>query len=397
MSVKGGTLFKGILLVAGTSIGGGMLALPVLTSLGGFFPALLVYFLCWIFMASTGLIFLEISLALPEGANIVSMSEKTLGLPGKIFSWIMYLFLFYCLSLAYTVGCGALVAQALGPNISEVYGPLIFVLLFSPIVFAGTKVVGKVNQFLMYGLCLTFLGFVFLGFKFINTEMLLYRHWNFIFMAFPIAFTSFAYQGIIPTLVSYLDRDVSLIRKAIIIGSFATFITYIIWQALIQGIIPTEGPGGLAEALTNEQDAIAPLKNFIDATTVSLLGQFFAFFALVTSFFGVTLGLMDFLADGLNVKKTASGKLLLCTLIFVPSLLLSYTHPHLFLTALTYAGGYGCALLLGALPVVMVWVLRYRLGVRSDYVFPGGKIVLIGLFLFVIFEIICQVFLSFII
>jgi len=394
MNSKSGTLFKGILLVAGTSIGGGMLALPVLTSLGGFFPALFVYFLCWIFMASTGLLFLEIALALPEGANIISMSEKTLGLPGKIFSWVMYLFLFYCLSLAYTVGCGALVAHVLSPYISEIYGPLFFVLLFSPIVFAGTRFVGKVNQVLMYGLCLTFLGFVFLGVKFVNPKMLFYRDWNFFFMAFPIAFTSFAYQGIIPTLVSYLNRDVSLIRKAILIGSFSTFITYIIWQALIQGIIPTEGPGGLAEALANEQDAITPLTNFIDATTVSLLGQFFAFFALVTSFFGVTLGLMDFLADGLSIKKTPIGKLLLCLLIFVPSLLLSYTHPHLFLTALTYAGGYGCALLLGALPVVMVWFLRYRLDVRSDYVFPGGKFVLIGLLLFVVFEIACQMFLS---
>lgn len=394
MSAKGGTLFKGILLVAGTSIGGGMLALPVLTSLGGFFPALIVYFLCWIFMASTGLLLLEISLALPEGANIISMSEKTLGLPGKVFSWIMYLFLFYCLSLAYTVGCGALVSQIAGPSVSEAYGPLIFVLLFAPIVFAGTKIVGKVNQFLMYGLCLTFLGFVFLGFKFVNSEMLLYRNWNFTFMAFPIAFTSFAYQGIIPTLVNYLDRDASLIRKAILIGSFATFVTYIIWQALIQGIIPTEGAGGLAEALAKEQDAIAPLKNFIDATTVSLLGQFFAFFALVTSFFGVTLGLMDFLADGLRVKKTPSGKLLLCLLIFVPSLLLSYTHPYLFLTALTFAGGYGCALLLGALPVVMVWFLRYRLQINSPYVFPGGKVLLSVLFLFVVFEVICQVFFS---
>ena len=37
-----GTLLRGILLVAGTSIGGGMLALPVLTGQIGFFPSLLV-------------------------------------------------------------------------------------------------------------------------------------------------------------------------------------------------------------------------------------------------------------------------------------------------------------------------------------------------------------------
>ena len=40
-----GSVFGGSLLVAGTSIGGGMLALPVLTSLAGFIPSFIVYLL----------------------------------------------------------------------------------------------------------------------------------------------------------------------------------------------------------------------------------------------------------------------------------------------------------------------------------------------------------------
>jgi tyrosine-specific transport protein len=92
---KNESILSGTLLVAGTSIGGGMLALPVLTSLGGFAPSLVIYFFCWLFMASTGLLFLEISLWMPEEANIVSMAERTLGKVGKFFSWGLYLFLFY--------------------------------------------------------------------------------------------------------------------------------------------------------------------------------------------------------------------------------------------------------------------------------------------------------------
>nr|WP_237753546.1 aromatic amino acid transport family protein [Candidatus Protochlamydia amoebophila] len=41
MDHQKGSILNGSLLVAGTSIGGGMLALPVLTSLAGFFPLLL--------------------------------------------------------------------------------------------------------------------------------------------------------------------------------------------------------------------------------------------------------------------------------------------------------------------------------------------------------------------
>ncbi|MBA3602525.1 MAG: amino acid permease [Parachlamydiaceae bacterium] len=391
MTQNNSSTFRGVLLVAGTSIGGGMLALPVLTSLGGFLPSLVVYFFCWLFMACTGLLFLEISLWMHKDANIVSMSERTLGTGGKAFAWVLYLFLFYSLSVAYIVGCGDLVSQLFKDQIPEWLAPIIFVLCFAPIIFIGTHFVSKINVIFMFGLGISFITFLLLGFGYVQKELLFDHNWSKSLLALPIAFTSFAYQGIIPTLVSDMNYDVHRTRKAIVIGSFIPLIAYIVWQWLIQGIVPTDGPGGLAEALANGNNAVQPLKYFINSPLVYMIGQYFAFFALITSFFGVTLGLMDFLADGLNVKKTVSGKFLLCLLIFIPPLLISYTYPHIFLTALDYAGGYGCALLLGLLPIMMVWSARYRLGMRSPYTFPGGKVALVFLAVFVIFELVLEI------
>lgn len=394
MSHKG-SLFKGILLVAGTSIGGGMLALPVATSLGGFVPALLVYFLCWAFMASTGLLFLEVSTWFKKESNIISMAQKTLGRPGKWFSWGLYLFLFYCLTLAYVVGCGNLVSGLFPNFISAHYGPLIFVLVFGPFVYAGTHVVGRFNVVLMLALAFFYATFVVLGFPHVDSSNLVYRNWPLAILGLPIAFTAFAYQGIIPTLVHYMHRDVALVRRAILIGSFIPLIAYIIWQWLIQGIVPTFGPSGLMETLENGDTAVVPLKNFLDNPSVYIIGQFFAFFALVTSFFGVTLGLLDFLADGLQVDKNAKNTFLLCLAIFIPPLLISYSHPHVFLEALDYAGGYGCALLLGLLPILMVWKGRYIRGLQGDFIFPGGKLSLMVLLVFVIFELVCETYIKF--
>jgi tyrosine-specific transport protein len=187
-----------------------------------------------------------------------------------------------------------------------------------------------------------------------------------------------------------MHYDTQKVRKAILIGSFIPLVTYVIWQWLILGIVPTFGPGGLEDALNQGQNAVQPLKNVINSQAVYIVGQYFAFFALVTSFFGVTLGLVDFLADGLNIKKTASGKLLLCALVFLPPLGVAFLYPHIFLKALDFAGGFGCALLLGLLPILMVWAGRYRLGLKSDYAFPGGKLTLILLILFVVFELACE-------
>lgn len=391
--MKKGSLFQGILIVAGTSIGGGMLALPVLTSQAGFFPALCLYLVCWLFMACTGLLFLEISYWMKDSANILTMAERTLGKWGTVITWGLYLFLFYCLTLAYIVGAGDLILEALsgGLSLTEWQGQLLFLLIFGPFVYAGIRLVGPLNIVLMLGLGLSYLIFVVLGVSHVKPNLLLRTNWSYIWTALPITFTAFAYQGIIPTLVEFMHRDVKKIRLAILIGSFLPFIAYAIWQGLIMGIVPPEGPGSLQEALQQGQNAVHPLKSSLDMPGVYIVGQYFAFFALVTSFFGVTLGLLDFLADGMKLKKTPKTKLWLCLLIFVPPFLFAMTHPHVFLKALNFAGGFGCALLLGLLPIIMVWVGRYRLGLKGPYRVMGGRWLLSGLIVFVAIEILCEV------
>ena len=101
-----------------------MLALPVLTSVAGFLPSLVIYVLCWLFMAGTGLLFLEVSQWMKGESNIISMAETTLGHPGKIFAWVLYLFLFYCLTVAYMVGCGNIFVDLSQSQLPDWSGPL---------------------------------------------------------------------------------------------------------------------------------------------------------------------------------------------------------------------------------------------------------------------------------
>ncbi len=387
---KKGSVLGGSLLVAGTSIGGGMLALPVLTSVAGFIPSLLIYLICWLFMSSTGLLFLEVSQWLKGESNIISMAEYTLGKPGKYATWILYVFLFYCLTIAYIVGCGNIAVELSQFSIPDWAGPILFVLIFAPLILINTSLAGKLNILLVVGLAISYFAFVFLGFRYVQSDLLSQSDWSKSVLVLPIAFTSFAYQGIIPTLATYLHKDVKKIRQAILIGSFIPFIAYVVWQWLILGIVPTYGVGGLAEALEKGDNAIYSLKNFIHNSSVYYIGQAFAFFALVTSFLGVTLGLRDFLADGLKIKKDRKGKWLLAGIIFLFPLAISVLYPHIFLVALDYAGGFGCALLLGLLPILMVWIGRYHLGFHENQQLWGGRILLSLLAIFVLFEVVTE-------
>ena len=94
----------GILLIIGTSIGGGMLALPVATAALGIHYAILFLCICWLIMTGGALLLLEVNLALPEGTNIISMAKHTFGFPGQLLAWITYLFLLYTLLSGYISG-----------------------------------------------------------------------------------------------------------------------------------------------------------------------------------------------------------------------------------------------------------------------------------------------------
>lgn len=383
---------SGALLVAGTAVGAGMLGLPVSTAMGGFWPSMLLYLACYLFMTITGLLLLEACLWMPKDANIVSLSSHLLGRRGKFASWFLYLFLFYCLTVAYITGGGALVQAAFPLPISQISGILFFVVCFTPIVAKGAKAVDRVNFIFMLGLIFTYFFFVFSGLDHVQPKLLQRHNLTEAFHALPIVFTSFSFQGLIPTLTGYMDRKPKLIRRSIWWGTSLAFVIYIIWQYLILGIVPLEGENGLLQAKELGQSAIIPLKYFVKSSLVYTVGQLFSFFALTTSFLGVSLGLLDFLADGLKLHKTGFDRAKLFCLVFIPPLIIALVKPDLFLIALTFAGGIGCALLLGLIPILMVIRGRYYKGLGLQYQqVRGGKILFTLLILFVLFELLIEI------
>ncbi|MBN4066853.1 tyrosine transporter [Simkania negevensis] len=390
MNKRGGVV-GGALLIAGTSIGAGMLALPVVSAVAGFVPALVAFFCCWLFMAATGLLYLEACLRIGKETNIITVAYTSLGNAGRIFAWIVYIFLFYLLTIAYIAGGGEIVSHLFIDRISHREASLLFLLVLAPFVLAGTRAVTRLNFLLMVGLGVSYVILFFIGSSHVESERLLVHHWPKTFFLLPVAFTAFGYQGVIPSLITYLDFDAKKLRLAILIGSFIPFVIYLFWEWLILGIVPVEGVGGLLEALQAGDSAIAPLRFFIKNRWVYPVARFFAFFAIVTSFLGVTLGLVDFMADGLKIKKKGRGKVLLALLVFVVPLFVVLVNPHLFLKALGYAGGIGGSLLLGLLPIMVVFSVRYlKKGKQTPRQLFGGKTMLGVLTLFVLVVIVTQ-------
>ncbi len=390
--LKHAHILGGAFLVAGTSIGAGMLALPIVSAMGGFFPAIVVYLICWAVMTATGLLYLEIALDMRKDSNIISMASRYLGRSGKVFSWIIYLFLFYCLSVAYISGGGAFIKSLAGDYLSLSAAALIFTILFSIFVYIGALAVDRLNILLIIGLAVSYFLFIFFGIGHVDFSNLLNFNSKAAIFSFPVILVSFGYQGIIPTLTYYMKKDYKKVRLAIILGTSLAFLVYLVWEFLILGIIPLEGKFGLKEALSQNLDAIQPLKYYTNIKGIYYIGQFFSFFAITTSFLGVSLGLFDFIADGFKIQKKGMKKLLIALITFLPPIVITLINPNLFLVALNYAGGIGGALLLVLLPTIMVYSKRYIKKEKALHQLFGGKPILFIISIFVVFVLFVEIF-----
>jgi len=353
-------LIGGVLLIVGTSIGGGMLALPVSTAAAGMTNSVFFLIACWLVMTVGALLVLEVNLRLPTGSNMVSMAKATLGLPGQIIAWTTYLFLLYALLAAYISGGTDVfnsLLQAMHINLPSKVTSLIFTLVFSFIIYGGIRTVDYVNRGLMFGKLGIYLVLVVIIIPHIDIPKLSGGSLKAITGSIMILITSFGFATIVPSLRGYFNDDIRALRRVIILGSFIPLICYIIWNAVIMGVVERDGINGLL-ALMSSEHATSGLTDAISlAVNSKWITGFFGFFTsicMLTAFLGVSLGLFDFLADGLNLRKNGSQGKCTLALTFIPPLALVLINPGIYLQALSYAG-VCCVILLLLLPAVMAW------------------------------------------
>lgn len=390
-----GTILSAMFLVAGTCIGGGMLALPVATGINGFIPSFVVMFICWVMMTLSGLFLLEVSLWMEEGVHINTMTHRILGNFGRWVSWILYLFICYASIVAYTAAGGTQLTLAFdylfNISLNKEIGCTIYIVTFGLVLYLGSRIVGRVNAVLFIAMIASYVALIGIGIPEVNTRYLTYTKWSGFLLAIPLMLASFSYQTMVPSLTPYLKRNLKGLRWAVIGGTSITFIIYVIWQWMMLGIVPVEGPHGLAKALIDGEPATRFLNEHVNGEYVATVAHFFAFFAVVTSFLGISLGLFDFLSDGLKIKKVGMGNLILGLLIVIPTLIFATQFERIFLVALDSSGGYGDTILNGMIPILMVWIGRYRMGYQNGFRLPGGKLLLGAVFLFFLLCLILEI------
>lgn len=372
-------IFGGVLLVVGTSIGAGMLALPIASAGGGFIYSTILLIACWIVMTFSAFLLLEVTLWLPPRTNMISMARATLGKPGEVIAWVSYLLLLYALLAAYISGGSAIfdvVASVLHVKFSAAIDAILFVVLFGLIVYKGIKPVDYVNRYLMFAKFGSFLLLILFAVPYLDHHKLAGGNALLLTPTVMVVMTSFGFAQLIPSLRSYFESDVKKLRLAILIGSLIPLGCYILWNLVILGAVPREGGKGLLQIMQaggSVPALVQSLSYFLKNSLVTSVAHVFTMICVPTSFLSVSLGLSDFLADGLQIDKEGKNHWIIFALTFLPSLLIVLFYPSIFVKALSYAGIFAIVLLV-LLPAFMILSGRYYKNLSVGcYQVMGGK------------------------
>ncbi len=323
------------LLIAGTTIGAGMLALPMTSAHLGFSKSIILLSVLWLFMVLAAIVMIEISDG--KGNSIATIANKRLGPWAKHLAGASLLVLFWSLLAAYISGGSSILHQGIQWSFSAT--AIGYALIFGACVAVCTKIADYTNRILFIIKIIVFSVMIFGLLPFMNLSHLKSSSTGSTFalsQAIPVFFTSFGFHGSLPSLIGYLHGNKKSLYFSIIVGSLIPLIVYILWQAVTFGVLGPHFTEGGDVGLF-----ISALAQKTGHPHFSILTNAFAFLAISTSFLGVALGLFDYISEWFakeeGEKKSKVGKMKVALITFAIPLIFSLFYPTGFVFALSFA------------------------------------------------------------
>ncbi|CAL8461729.1 g1260 [Coccomyxa elongata] len=377
-----GSVAGASILVAGTTIGAGILAVPYTTQDAGFVPSSAAILGTYVFSIVTGLLLAEANINLmcelgKGGVSITSIAQATLGRTGARLSSSAYLLLHYSLLVAYTAKsgeiCDSLRPLLLGGPAAGDTSSLIWSVPFCGTLAAGCyflkpRQLDRANGVLLAAVLLSFMGLLWQTAALVNPANLVHSDWTAVPKTLPVLSLAFVYQNVVPIICSSLEGDLKRVRQSIIFGLSIPLVMFVAWNGAILGSLNVPLSGAKSD----------PLEMLTQQSpSVGILIQIFSLLAIATSYIGFVLGLADFLSDLLKLPSGQQNSMPF-VLTVVPPFVLAAMFPDLFFKALDLAGTYGVLSLFGLLPAAAVWSRRSSNQFSAFRAVPGGKFTLLA-------------------
>jgi len=392
-------LFGSVLIMIGQVIGAGMLALPLVSSSVGLVPALSVLFVAWMVMTVSQMYVLEVSLAMKNTeCGFGSMAEKTLGIGGKIITFVVTSCLLYSLISMYIAGTSSILVRFLNSSLPDFVTTIAFTLIFGSVVFCGTRATDRVNRLLMSIKGGTLIGATISLFPYIHKDYLLLP---------PMSTTIFGKQGfvsmvlvflssfnaccIIPTLRTYNNDAPQRMKYIVFLGTIIPMVIYAGWLIAVLGVIPQIGPQSFITINGSVGELIRVIVSLANNKLIFVFITAFANITMTVSFLTSSLALVDFLIDSFKLQTYRGGRLSATLLALVPPCMFAVFCPESFLSTLQCAA-ISAIILAIILPTVMVYRLRNNSNIQPPFRMAGGNTLLFILFFIGFLTIVLRLF-----
>jgi len=359
-----------ILMILGTAVGAGMLALPIASAHANWEMTFLMMFFSWFLMTTGAFAILEVNLWFSAETNLISMVDNTLGKYFKLLTWFVYLLLLYSLLCAYLSG-GSDILRGLIPRLSSPVSTILALVILGSIVVRGVSSVDMVNRGLMSVKLVAYGILVIAIFPHINLTNIHAGDFSYKTSTLMVMMTSFGFAIIVPTLRGYLNSDVTRLKKVLFIGSLLPLILYLVWIFVIQGLISRAELLPMISGDTNSL-LMHTVSMLLNQGVLGNIAKLFISICAITSFLGVSICLADFIADGLQWEKKGFSGIKVYLFAFLPPLIIVLLAPNIFIKALSYAG-MCCVYLLILLPALMLYSGRYKKHIEGVRILPNCK------------------------
>jgi len=343
------------LLVAGTAVGAGILALPSATMASGFIPSSIMLLAAYMTTAISGMLIAEATehasrATGKRGLGLTAVVDAAVGKGLAGITSALFGLVCYTITVAYCAQGGALLEARGIPGIVLIPVLTIFLTLSSP------RVVDTINNALVSIVVISFACISFIGGHRVQFIRLARTDWRHAPRALPICAISLVYHTVVPFIVDKLDASPQRVKTAIFGGSAVPLIMFLCWNAVILGAVSAGSVVG---------DPVAWLRDSVkDSLLLGPCVWLFSLFAVITSFIGIFLGLRSFLADSLGFNpddaiQSLPHKTGLALGAVLPPLIMASLCQDIFIKALDLAGIF-VSILFGIIPAYVVWNQRYR-------------------------------------
>lgn len=346
------TFWEAAMLVVGATIGSGVLGLAFATRNAGW-PILVVWLILSGVLSFISMLYVaETAMRTAEPLPLSGLAATYMGHVGAYVLFFSVGATSFCSLIAYTGGCGRIISDVF--HVSQEVGSLCFAIPAACIVWLGLKATGvaeKVMSAGMVAVLLVLVGASFLWAR-VPVEDIMYMNWQYAIPIFNITVFCYAVQYIVPELARGLHHAPQHIVPSIAVGFGISFFILALVPLAVYFMIPV---GDIGEVASLEWGRALGHNVFY------LLVNFFAFCAMMTSYWAIAESFFSNIVDRFHVKGEGSftTRAIILAFIAIPPFYLAYSGMVGFVDAIFCAGTFG-GVMMSILPVYMLKQARKK-------------------------------------